>query len=171
LNQCGTPCGTTTTSPGCRLRVSPPSMREPRTSPGAVVFGSILAMLLLATLLTAARPIAGGVSMASLAFALLAAYAIPTDRLLGSHVGVKLALSIVFVGAPIFFAGLSFAALFRGRSEADRAFGWNLLGAVAGGLLELLSMAIGLKLLLVVALAAYLLAALLWLRSPRGNAT
>ncbi len=132
----------------------------------AVVFGSILAMLLLATLLAAARKVAAGVSMAGLAVSLLVAYAIPTQRLLGSHVALKLALSAAFVGAPIFFAGLSFAALFRERGEADQAFGWNLLGAVAGGLLELLSMAIGLKALLLLALAAYLLAALLWLRSP-----
>ncbi len=132
----------------------------------AVVFGSILAMLLLATALAAVRKVGAGFSMAGLAVSLLVAYAIPTDRLLGSHVALKLALSVAFIGTPIFFAGLSFAALFRERGEADRAFGWNLLGAVAGGLLELLSMAIGLKALLLVALAAYLLASLLWLRSP-----
>ncbi len=136
----------------------------------AVVFASILAMLLLATLLAAARKLAAGISMAGVIVSLLVAYAIPTERLLGSDVALKLALSVLFIGTPIFFAGLSFAALFRDRGEADRAFGWNLLGAVAGGLLELLSMAIGLKALLLVALAAYLLAALLWLRSLRADA-
>src|SRR5206468_1195587 len=71
---------------------------------------------------------------------------------------------VAFVGAPIFFAAACFALLFRERSQAGTAFGWNLLGAVAGGLLEFTSMAVGLKALLLVALAAYLGAALVHLR-------
>jgi hypothetical protein len=38
----------------------------------------------------------------------------------------------------------------------DVAFGWNLLGAVTGGLLEFSSMIIGLKSLSLVAMLAYL---------------
>jgi spermidine synthase len=133
----------------------------------AVVFGSILAVLLAATLVTAAWRVPAGASMAGLVVSLLVSYALPTERLLGSHVAVKLLLSALFIGAPVFFAGLSFAALFRDADSSDRAFGWNLLGAVFGGLLELLSMALGLKALLLVALAAYLFAALLWLRRPK----
>ena len=60
----------------------------------------------------------------------------------------KLRLSVLFVGAPIFFAASCFAILFRGRETSSTAFGWNLLGAVAGGLLEFGSMAVGLKALL-----------------------
>jgi hypothetical protein len=65
------------------------------------------------------------------------------------------------VGGPIFFAASCFALVFRSRPRAAVAFGWNLLGAVAGGLLEFVSMAVGLKALLLVALAAYLAAALI----------
>jgi hypothetical protein len=39
----------------------------------------------------------------------------------------------------------------------DVALGWNLLGAVTGGLLEFLSMVIGLKSLTLLAIIAYLL--------------
>jgi hypothetical protein len=39
----------------------------------------------------------------------------------------------------------------------DVALGWNLLGAVTGGLLEFLSMVIGLKSLTLLAITAYLL--------------
>jgi hypothetical protein len=49
------------------------------------------------------------------------------------------------------------------------AFGWNLLGAVAGGLLEFLSMAVGLKALLLVATAAYLAAALVHSRQTSAS--
>jgi hypothetical protein len=134
----------------------------------AVVFASILAMLLLSTLVAAAKPLPLVFSMTGLGLSLLVAWAIPTEHLLSSGVVVKAGLSLLFVGAPIFFAGLSFAALFRDREEADTAFGWNLLGAVFGGLLEILSMLLGLKALLLLALAAYLLATLLVLRGRKA---
>jgi hypothetical protein len=73
------------------------------------------------------------------------------------------------VGIPIFLASVGFARLFETRTEPDLAFGWNLLGAVAGGLIELVSMAVGLKALMLVAAAAYLGALLLALRSKRSD--
>jgi hypothetical protein len=130
----------------------------------AVVFGSILLMVLLATVLAQVRPIRYEIAVAGLVASLLIAYAVPAEALVGSSGPVKLALSVLFVGAPIFFAGSCFAAVFREREHAGAAFGWNLLGAVAGGLLEFGSMAIGLKALLLVAMAAYLSALLLRLR-------
>src|SRR6185369_13761650 len=77
---------------------------------------------------------------------------------------MRLAFSGIFVGAPIFFASACFALLFRSRAQADVAFGWNLLGAVAGGLLEFLSMVIGIKSLTLLALIAYLVAFLIRVR-------
>ena len=53
---------------------------------------------------------------------------------------------------------ICFADRFRVRASADLAFAWNLLGAVCGGLLELLSMSFGFKGLTLVALATYLVA-------------
>jgi len=127
----------------------------------AVVFGAILAMILLATLVAQRRPPSYPASMAWLIVFLLVVYALPTRLLLVSNPALRLVLSVVFVGAPIFFAASCFALLFRSRERAGVAFGWNLLGAVAGGLLEFLSMAVGLKALLLVAAAAYLGAALM----------
>jgi spermine/spermidine synthase len=126
----------------------------------AVVFGSILAMILLATLVTQRRPLSYAASMAGLVVSLLVVYALPTRLLLVPDLALRLAASVLFVGAPIFFAASCFALVFRSRPRAAVAFGWNLLGAVAGGLLEFVSMALGLKALLLVALAAYLAAAL-----------
>jgi hypothetical protein len=127
----------------------------------AVVFGSILATILAATILYQLRPIPWRIGMGGVMLSLLIAYGFPTEFLLNINAAAKLGLSLLFVGTPIFFASLCFAALFGKRAEAGVAFGWNLLGAVAGGLLEFLSMLTGLKNLLLLALAAYLMAAII----------
>jgi SAM-dependent methyltransferase len=130
----------------------------------AVVFASILATVLAATLLAAARPVGYEWASVGVATALLATYATPTAALLGTDPSVRLLLSAAFVGIPAFFASLCFVALFRQRPDAGIAFGWNLLGAVTGGLLELGAMVLGFKALHLVALGAYGLAFLAWRR-------
>lgn len=124
----------------------------------AIVFGSILAMILTGTLLMQWRPLPWRISAAGLVIALLVNYLTPVHSLLAASMATKLLLSLAFVGLPIFFASTCFALQFRDEEAADVAFGWNVIGAVAGGLLELTSMVIGLKLLSIVALAAYLIA-------------
>lgn len=124
----------------------------------AVVFGSILVMILGATLLTARRPLPWAVGVAGLVLTLLAAWWVPVEALLAYGTPGRLAASVALVGGPIFFASICFALLFRERADAGRAFGWNLLGAVFGGLLEFISMIVGFRALLLVALGVYLLA-------------
>lgn len=124
----------------------------------AVVFGSILLMILLATLWTQIRPLPYALCAAGLALSLLGAYLVPVDLLLGGGTVQKLWQSILLVGTPIFFASACFARSFSIRASADKAFGWNLLGAVVGGLLEFVSMATSLRTLLLIALAGYLAA-------------
>jgi hypothetical protein len=136
----------------------------------AVVFAAILTMILLATLVAQRRPLSYRASMTGLVALLLLVYALPTQLLLVSSPALRLGLSVAFVGGPIFFAASCFALLFRARPQAGVAFGWNLLGAVAGGLLEFLSMAVGLKALLIVATAAYLAAALVHSRQTSRSA-
>ncbi len=135
----------------------------------AVVFGSILATILTATILYQLRPIPWDIGMGGLILSLLICYAFPTKLLLNINPAAKLGCSLFFVGTPVFFASLCFAALFGKRAEAGVAFGWNLLGAVAGGLLEFLSMFTGLRNLLLLALVAYLLAAIIHLQSSPGR--
>jgi hypothetical protein len=122
----------------------------------AVVFGSILFMVLVATLLTKTKPMPWWFAVVGLFVCLLASILVPTSVLLGFDSGARLLISVVMVGAPIFFASVCFALRFRERQRPDIAFGWNLLGAVAGGLLEFLSMLVGLKALSWIAIAAYL---------------
>ena len=132
-----------------------------------IVFGSILLVILLSTLLVDVRPVPYRVAMAGVAASLLVLFALPTQVLLLADPWTRLLLSVAVVGAPMFFAACAFASLFRERASASTAFGWNLLGAVAGGLLEMTSMELGLKALLLVALGAYLVAFLLHERGPR----
>jgi len=124
----------------------------------AVVFGSILAVALLATLCAARWRVRFALAAACLTLSLVALYLLPAARVLAVGGLSRLALSVPLVGTPVFFAALLFGTLYRDRVAVAGAFGWNLLGAMAGGLLETTSMAFGLKALALVALLAYLLA-------------
>jgi spermidine synthase len=127
----------------------------------AVVFGAILLMVLLGTIVTQLKPIPWWASIGGLFASLLAAYWIPIQPLLALEPAARLGASMLIVGAPIFFASTSFALCFKERADPGIAFGWNLLGAVTGGLVEFLSMILGIKTMLLVALVAYLIVVLL----------
>jgi len=60
------------------------------------------------------------------------------------------------VSVPVFFAGVIFSSELRTRAEAAAALGFILCGAMLGGLLENLSMIVGLKAIVLLALAIYL---------------
>jgi hypothetical protein len=126
----------------------------------AVVFGSILLMILAGTLFTEVRRIPWSLAATGLIVTLLATYFVSIEPVVGSGAGVRLLFSLAFIGLPILFASICFAILFEGRPRPEVAFGWNMLGAVAGGLLEFSSMAIGIKATTLLALAAYLIALL-----------
>lgn len=124
----------------------------------AVVFGAILLTILVGTVVTELKPIRWQVAAVGLVAALLLTYATPIHMLLRAAPLSRLALSVLFVGAPIIFASLCFASRFKARSAADVAFGWNLLGAVVGGLAEFFSMSVGFRTMTLVAVCAYLVA-------------
>ncbi len=90
------------------------------------------------------------------------------ELIVGRSLAVRLMASLLYVGVPIAFASICFAILFKQRERPDVAFGWNMLGAVAGGLLEFASMAVGIKAMTLLALVAYLLAFLLNQRAAKA---
>jgi hypothetical protein len=59
------------------------------------------------------------------------------------------------VFTPIFFAGVIFAVSFRAVEDASRAFGFNIAGALVGGLAENSSMLLGFQYVAVVAMVFY----------------
>ena len=76
---------------------------------------------------------------------------------------------VVFV--PVFFAGVIFAAAFRDSRKPDVDFGSNVAGIILGGLSEYLSLMLGFNYLLLVAIAYYVLSAVLRprVRIPESN--
>lgn len=69
--------------------------------------------------------------------------------------GLRFAAASILTFSPIFFANLIFSVTFRDRDRAEHLFGWNLIGAAAGGILEYTSMALGYNALAVVVAACY----------------
>ena len=120
-----------------------------------IVIGAILVMILLANLVTGRwRPplmlIYAGL------FAVLAVdYLLPLQLLLGYDFWIQVTAAGVRVAAPIFFSGIIFARWFERTDSPSSALGANLIGVVIGGLLEYLSLVLGLRLLYVLAFGFY----------------
>ena len=121
-----------------------------------LVFASILLVVLVANVLIIKRPPGGTRPLfAGLFASLAAAYLLPASRLLFLSPAGRWIAGGVMVALPIFFAALTFSTLFKQRADASRALAYNLLGAIAGGVLEYSSMAVGIKGLYVIAAALY----------------
>jgi spermidine synthase len=71
--------------------------------------------------------------------------------------------------APIYFANLIFSLTFRDQPAAEILFGWNLIGATLGGLLEYTSMALGYSALAIIVALCYSAAAICFI-APRKRA-
>jgi len=137
------------------------------------VNGIVISALLIALLLANAavenspRPLARAWVLTALLAGLALAYFLPFERLPGSPAVVGSFATAVFT-VPVFFAGLLYATEFRTVESPSAALGANMLGAVVGGLLENLSLLLGMRALLLVTMLLYCLAGvgLRW-RQPR----
>jgi hypothetical protein len=89
---------------------------------------------------------------------LLIAYAVPVSDLLAESRVLRIAAAIAVLCGPVFFASIVFIRKFAAAGFTGTALGSNLFGALVGGLLESLSMWIGLRPLLILAATLYLLA-------------
>lgn len=101
--------------------------------------------------------------LAGLAFV----YWFPAAGLPSSPASAGLSLAAIF-SVPVFFAGLLFALQFRKVSSPGAALGANILGAVVGGLLENLSLLLGMRGLLPVTMVLYCFAGLAILSRKDG---
>ncbi len=141
-----------------------------------IVIAAILSALLLANFVIE-RQTHGGQqrawprawTLAGILVGIACAYFVPFHRIPGSAALVGSIAALVFA-IPVFFAGLLFASEFRSVESPAAALGANMLGAVVGGLLENLSLIIGMKALLLVAALLYSLAALGFLGLPSRRA-
>jgi SAM-dependent methyltransferase len=134
----------------------------------ALVFAGVLVIVLLAIeverRIRIGRP---GLLFVLLVLGLGAAWAVPTDTLLGFAVAPRFLIATALAFFPIFVANLIFAERFRDTANPTAAFGANLLGAMLGGTLEYLSLLFGFRALLFIVAALYGLA---YLTRPRKGA-
>lgn len=87
--------------------------------------------------------------------ALLVAWAIPPDALLGLSFVPRFGAAVALGFGPVFVANLIFADRFRDVGSSTIAFGTNLLGAIAGGVLEYGALIVGYRALLIGVAALY----------------
>lgn len=126
-----------------------------RTS--AIVFAALLFALLVSTLAAARRRIDARYALAGVIVSLLVVALLPLRTLAPAAELPRILFALVVCGVPVSCAGLAFAARFGAREDANTAFGWNVIGAVVGGVLELSSMLTGLHALFFLAALLYLL--------------
>ena len=134
-----------------------------------IVISALLAALLLANMLVdrMRTPLPRFWVLAALLAGLALAYLLPLNRIPGSP-ALAGSVAIAVFAIPVFFAGIIFASEFRAVESPSAALGANMLGAVAGGLLENLSFLFGMRALLLVATGLYCLAAIgLRFRQPQ----
>ena len=123
------------------------------------VFTAILLMILLANFLQLKFRFQQLRTFYVLLFlALIASYFFPLSVLNGLPVGMGILAGSVILSAPIFFAAIIFAATFSRVTDTSKALGMNLLGTLAGGVLEYLSMVTGTNALNLLAAGLYGLA-------------
>jgi spermidine synthase len=133
----------------------------------SIVFFAVLVMILLSNLYVLRfHPSRLQPYYAGLLVALAANIFVPLDFFLGLSQLVQVVSSCLVVFAPIFFAGVVFAISFRDSHTPDRDFGANTAGAMAGGLAENVSMLLGFRYLLLVAVLFYLLSAIFGISRP-----
>jgi len=127
----------------------------------SIVFLAVLLMILGANLFVLkVRPEKLAPFYLGLGASLALNVAIPLDFFLGMERMPQVILSCLLVFAPILFAGVIFAVSFARTTQADRAFGFNIAGAMVGGLLENTSMLLGFQNLMLLAIGLYALSAL-----------
>ena len=85
----------------------------------------------------------------------LVALVVPLDALLELPLAARFLAAVLLWFTPIFIANLVFAQRFRNVEESNVAFGANLLGAVAGGVVEYAALVTGYSALAIVVAMIY----------------
>jgi spermidine synthase len=128
----------------------------------SVVFFAVLVMILLSNLyVLLVRPRKMWPYYALLLISLLVNTYVPMEYFLSLPEASRVIASCAIIFVPIFFAGVIFAAAFRDSRQPDVDFGSNVGGVILGGLSEYFSLILGFKNLLFIAVAFYILSAIL----------
>jgi hypothetical protein len=133
----------------------------------SLVFFAILSSILLAILFNTRIKIQKIGLLYGLLFAsLILNVFLPLDTLLTiPWMEFRYIVASALTFAPIFLANVVFSHSFRDSQSADIAFASNLLGIVAGGMMEYLALLAGYRFLLLPVFIFYAVALFLWVRS------
>ncbi len=77
--------------------------------------------------------------------ALVANYYLRLERFVGLGWWTRTLVAAALLGIPVFCAGIIFSSLFARRARRSQALGWNLVGAMLGGLVENVEHDLGLE--------------------------
>lgn len=122
----------------------------------SIVIAGVLLLIVAANLLAERlRSLRLQTAYAGIFISMALSYAIPLERYFFDSLWLKIVVSTLVLCSPVFFAGIVFIRSFAAAGFNGEALGSNLLGALAGGLLESLSQWTGLSSLLLVAAVLY----------------
>jgi SAM-dependent methyltransferase len=121
-----------------------------------VVFAGILVLVLLSNLTAARFRVPLGACLGLLALLILAAALVPAAAFLALPAWPRAAAAVALLLGPVYFGGLVFARLIERETRLYQAYGSNVLGAVLGGSAEYVSLVLGFRFLLALALLLYL---------------
>jgi hypothetical protein len=125
-----------------------------RTS--GIVFASILLALFASTVISTWRRPNPRWSLLGAIVTLVVIGLLPLRGIAPTGEVARVLFAIAVCGLPVFCAGFAFSDRFASRCDAETAFGWNIVGAVIGGILEFSTMLFGLRAIFVLAAAVYL---------------
>jgi hypothetical protein len=131
----------------------------------SIVIAVLLLLIVAANALAARFPgVPVNAGYAGIVITIAVCYVLPLDALFFRSFALRATVATLILCSPVFFAGIVFIKRFAASGFAASAIGSNLLGALAGGILESASLWLGLRALLLMAMALYVTAALLQLR-------
>lgn len=124
----------------------------------SIVITAVLLMVLIGNAIVLRfRPLRLAPWYAVLLVAALASYAVTRESLLGLGAAPATIASAALAGLPLLFAAVVFGASFVRAGDVRYAMSANLLGALAGGLIECFSFVTGLRVIALFAVAFYAL--------------
>jgi hypothetical protein len=95
---------------------------------------------------------------------LLVSYFFPIELLLGLKVSLRVLVTLVVMGLPLFFAAAIYSVSIKEMEDVTEAFASNFFGSAVGGVLEYSAMAFGIKNLYIFGALLY---AASWFTRPR----
>jgi hypothetical protein len=120
-----------------------------------VVFAGILILVLLSNLTAHFWRVPLGLCLAALSTGIVLAAGVPSEWLLALPPWPRAVVAVTLFLGPVYFGGLVFARLITREARLFEAYGSNVLGAVLGGAAEYLSLLMGFRFLLALALGFY----------------